>query len=137
MSKEKSSWPLGRGYGASDFPRITDPKVGLYPNRETVQSKTEVREALDSLYRDRDGPGEVKYVPSHDPVNHPTHYIQHPSGVECIAITEHMNFCLGNALKYLWRAGSKTEDPIQDLEKAAWYLQREITRIKASRSQVK
>jgi uncharacterized protein DUF3310 len=64
-----------------------------------------------------------------DPVNHPLHYTSHPSGVECIQVTEHMNFCLGNAVKYLWRAGLK-DDEIQDLEKAAWYLDREINRRK-------
>lgn len=62
-----------------------------------------------------------------DPVNHPAHYTGHPSGVECIKITEHMNFCLGNALKYIWRAGLKG-DAIEDLEKARWYLDREIAR---------
>ena len=34
---------------------------------------------------------------SHDPVNHPKHYTEHPSGIECIQITEHMGFNLGNA----------------------------------------
>lgn len=66
-----------------------------------------------------------------DPVNHPTHYTSHPSGVECIQITEHMDFCLGNAVKYLWRAGLKgqgTEQPLEDLRKAVWYVQREIAR---------
>lgn len=58
-------------------------------------------------------------------VNHPPHYKGHPSGVECIEITEHMNFCLGNAMKYIWRADLK-HDAIEDLKKAAWYLQREI-----------
>ena len=61
-----------------------------------------------------------------DPVNHPIHY-QHPSGVECITVTEHMGFCLGNAMKYLWRADQKGV-PIEDLRKAVWYIQREITR---------
>jgi hypothetical protein len=61
----------------------------------------------------------------HDPVNHPKHYTGHPSGVECIQITEHMNFCLGNAMKYIWRAGEKG-DAIEDLKKARWYLDREI-----------
>lgn len=62
-------------------------------------------------------------------VNHPKHYTQHPSGVECIQISEHMNFCLGNALKYIWRADLK-DDAIEDLEKANWYLRREIRRRK-------
>ncbi len=59
-----------------------------------------------------------------DPVNHPAHYTQHPSGVECIQITEHMGFCVGNAVKYLWRADLK--NGIEDLRKAAWYINREI-----------
>jgi len=63
----------------------------------------------------------------HDQINHPAHYTQHPSGVECIRITEHMGFCLGNAFKYIWRADLKG-DAIEDLRKAAWYVQREIER---------
>ena len=63
-----------------------------------------------------------------DPVNHPKHYTEHPSGVECIEITEHMNFCVGNAIKYLWRAGLKCEQ-VEDLRKARWYIDREIARI--------
>ncbi|QDV78056.1 DUF3310 domain-containing protein [Botrimarina mediterranea] len=62
-----------------------------------------------------------------DAVNHPPHYTSHPSGVECIAVTEHMSFCVGNAIKYLWRADLK-ENPIEDLRKAAWYVDREIKR---------
>ena len=65
-----------------------------------------------------------------DPVNHPAHYLTHRSGVECITITEHLNFCLGNAIKYIWRADAKG-DAINDLSKAIWYLEREITRRKA------
>jgi len=62
-------------------------------------------------------------------VNHPKHYTSHPSGVECIQITEHMNFCLGNAIKYIWRAGEKDQTKeIEDLQKARWYLEREIAR---------
>lgn len=64
-----------------------------------------------------------------DPVNHPAHYTEHPSKVECIQITEYMNFCLGNAVKYIWRAGLKSDNPIQDLQKAVWYIQREIERL--------
>lgn len=69
-----------------------------------------------------------------DRVNHPKHYTSHPSGVECITVTEHYDFCIGNAIKYLWRAGLKKEEgmddytkKIEDLEKAIWYIQREIT----------
>ena len=62
-------------------------------------------------------------------VYHPPHYKAHPSGVECIEITEHMSFCLGNAMKYIWRAGIKTDDPVHDLSKAVWYINREIAKI--------
>lgn len=62
-----------------------------------------------------------------DMVNHPPHYTAHPSGVECIVITRHMTFNLGNVVKYIWRSGLKGEEvSIQDLEKAAWYLNDEI-----------
>jgi hypothetical protein len=63
-----------------------------------------------------------------DNVNHPKHYTSHPSGVECIAVTEHMNFNLGNAVKYVWRAGEKG-DVLEDLRKARWYIEREIQRV--------
>jgi len=58
----------------------------------------------------------------------PPHYQAHPSGIQCIEITEHMNFCLGNAIKYIWRAGLKN-NAIEDLRKARWYIDREIARI--------
>jgi 3',5'-cyclic AMP phosphodiesterase CpdA len=76
-----------------------------------------------------------------DPVNQPGHYTSHPSGVECIVVTEHLNFCVGNAVKYLWRAGLKPGDAlapaavadhlkrIEDLKKARWYVDREIQRL--------
>lgn len=63
-----------------------------------------------------------------DCVNHPQHYTSHPSGVECIQVTEHFNFNIGNAVKYLWRAGLKGK-PLEDLQKARWYVDREIKRL--------
>lgn len=63
-------------------------------------------------------------------VNHPSHYNLHPSGVEAIDVVEHFNFNIGNAVKYLWRAGLKSGDPIKDLKKAAWYVEREIERLR-------
>ena len=62
-----------------------------------------------------------------DKIN-PDHYRSHPSGVECIQITEHMAYNVGNAIKYLWRCDHKHPDPIEDLKKAAWYINREIER---------
>lgn len=58
-------------------------------------------------------------------VNHPAHYNAHPSGIECIDVVEHMGFNVGNAVKYLWRADLKG-NALEDLEKARWYVQREI-----------
>jgi len=60
-----------------------------------------------------------------DKVNHPSHYTSHPSGIECIEITRHMSYNLGNALKYIWRCDLKY-DAVEDLEKAIFYLKDEI-----------
>lgn len=71
-----------------------------------------------------------------DQVNHPKHYTSDPSGIECIDITRHRNFNIGNAIKYLWRAGLKEDKDrklidkqIEDLSKAVWYLVDEIHRL--------
>lgn len=71
-----------------------------------------------------------------DNVNHPKHYTQHPSGIECIEITRHHDFCIGNAIKYLWRAGLKVEQgmeekqkEIEDLSKAIWYIKDKIKQL--------
>lgn len=63
-------------------------------------------------------------------VNNPKWYTNHPSGIECIDVTEHFNFNIGNAIKYLWRVDLKNS-PIENLEKAKWYVEREIQRRKA------
>jgi len=68
---------------------------------------------------------EKRRTPDH--VNHPEHYNLHPSGVECIDVVEHMSFNLGNAIKYVWRAGHK--NGLEDLKKAVWYINREIARL--------
>ncbi len=77
-------------------------------------------------------------------VDHPSHYNANPSGIECIEVVRHMNFNVGNAIKYLWRAGFKNvggpeadmvrrrqdrAKHIEDLEKAAWYIEDEIKRL--------
>lgn len=71
-----------------------------------------------------------------DMVNHPPHYNSDPSGVECIEITRHRNYNVGNAIKYLWRAGLKKdgeltelEKHIQDLKKSIFYIEDEIKRL--------
>jgi hypothetical protein len=69
-----------------------------------------------------------------DPVNHPSHYTSHPSGIECIDVVEHMGFSIGNAIKYLWRAGLKGA-LVEDLKKARWYIDREIQRLEPMASE--
>ena len=62
-----------------------------------------------------------------DNVNHPTHYESTVPGIECIEVVEHFDYCRGNAIKYIWRAGKKSkETEIEDLQKAIWYLQESI-----------
>ena len=63
-----------------------------------------------------------------DLVNHPKHYTQHPSGVECVEVTEHLNFNRGNAIKYAWRANDKGCTR-EDFKKCEWYIIREIKRL--------
>ena len=73
----------------------------------------------------------------HDSVNHPKYYCSHPSGIECIEISRHYNFDIGNAIKYLWRAGLKKEQGLSDIEKeiedckkAIWYINDHIKHLK-------
>ena len=76
-------------------------------------------------------PEELPFID--DEVNQPSHYTSHPSGIECIEITRHHDFAIGNAIKYLWRAGLKnSENEVQDLEKAAWYIQDKIKQLKGN-----
>lgn len=76
----------------------------------------------------------VKESPDiYDPVNHLKHYKSHPSGIECIEITRHMSFTIGNAIKYLWRADHK--NGVEDLKKAVWYIQDEIKKREAVRGE--
>lgn len=72
----------------------------------------------------------------YDRVNHPSHYTKHPSGIECIDVTRHYDFCIGNAIKYLWRSGLKSEEgmedidkQIEDLQKAIWYINDKINQL--------
>lgn len=107
------------------------------PSRESGAVESQPASGCQSCGPGRVGKGNLGEVPrqdGEDPVNHPSHYTSSPAscecgrGIECIEITEHMNFCVGNAVKYLWRAGLKG-DGIEDLRKAAWYVQREIDRL--------
>jgi uncharacterized protein DUF3310 len=65
-------------------------------------------------------------VEAGDHIN-PPHYRRHPSGTECYQIAEWWSFHLGSALRYLWRVDDK-DDPIENLQKAAWHIEKEIER---------
>lgn len=77
------------------------------------------------------GPSNDQPTPTEDAIN-PSHYRSHPSGIECIEVTRHMNFNVGNAIKYLWRYLDKG-DPIENLQKAQWYIDDEIRRLQGLR----
>lgn len=61
-----------------------------------------------------------------DNVNHPSHYTCRNIGYECIDLTQHQSFCVGNAIKYLWRYKAK-KNPVEDLKKARWYADKAST----------
>ena len=73
-----------------------------------------------------------KVKPKADPVNHPSHYTD--GGIETIDYIEakQLSYHLGNVVKYVSRAGKKGAT-LEDLEKAQWYLTREINRVKGSK----
>jgi hypothetical protein len=91
------------------------------PSPEPVPTIEKPNERL----TDDDRPYTEEYIN----VNHPKHYVNHPSGIECIEITKHMDFLIGNAVKYLWRYESKNK-PIEDLEKAIFYINKRIEVLK-------
>ena len=74
----------------------------------------------------------IKIFENSDSVSHPLHYAEGWSnGAEVIDLTEHLSFCAGNVVKYVCRAGRKDPDKhVEDLEKARWYLDREIEKVK-------
>lgn len=81
-------------------------------------------------HKEEESPLWEKMSVEYDLINKPKHYNIHPSGVECIQITEHMNFNLGNSIKYIWRAGIKDNKKTkEDLYKAKWYIDRELKRL--------
>lgn len=78
--------------------------------------------------------GSIEISGNSDSVSHPPHYADGWSnGAEVIDLTENLSFCAGNVVKYVCRAGRKDPDKhVEDLEKARWYLEREIARVKGN-----
>ena len=110
--------------------RVMDHQTGMaaggFSTASLAESAMEVMKGgdMDWIWSKADA---ATQPPQPDPIN-PPHYRDHPSGIECIQVAEHMPYCLGNAIKYLWRAGKKG-DAVEDLKKAAWYVNREIERL--------
>ena len=129
----KAVWEDGREYSINDLDFIRYVNINLCTlqsseNREDTAKGEPKHDGIDSVVPTRNEEPTVT-----DNVNHPKHYTSHPSGIECIAIARHYDFAIGNAIKYLWRHGLKTEEgkcdldkSIEDLKKAAWYIEDEI-----------
>lgn len=101
-------------------------KIGIMENKDRI-----LWQRNPSL---NDKCAKIEEVRQDSNVSNPKHYTSHPSGIECIEITRHHDFSIGNAIKYLWRAGLKDSDnEIQDLEKAAWYIQDKIKQLKGGK----
>ena len=103
-----------------------------------VQAKNDIYGFIYNSLVKRDGakPITTFYTETHNSVNHPTHYCSHPSGIECIDIARYYCFSIGNAIKYLWRAGLKKDasltnnsKEIEDLNKAIWYIKDRIKQL--------
>lgn len=105
-------------YGKGEFLLVGNSYKVFDSNRVFIGTVDTVEEAMDLLDKGREA------------VNHPSHYNADPSGIECIEIVRHRNFNIGNAIKYLWRAGLKDGNKdVQDLKKAIWYIEDEIKRL--------
>lgn len=112
-------------------------KTDLFGVKDACSIETQDGDGDEQHYDDRNANTAMIEKSMDDPVNHPSHYTSHPSGIECIEIAKWYDFCIGNCIKYLWRAGLKeergmahNEKKLQDLEKAAWYLNKEIEDLK-------
>ena len=143
IPSNKEVWPLREApyrsephYATGGFISGVEPSVipGIIDNGYVIPKPRADSVSIDtskwggSLTKDAIGVG--------DPVNHPKHYTSDPSGIECIQVTRWRNFNVGNAMKYLWRAGLKDDigrdemsKQIEDLQKAIWYIKDEIQRL--------
>jgi hypothetical protein len=143
LSKGKSIEEVAKATKSSEayvyYVRWTDKKGKAAPKKKKskiVKAVKEVKQALDAI---ESKPTKLLVRPEHkdaalkllnmkeaDPVNHPPHY--KTGGIETIDFIEakDLNYRLGNVIKYVSRAGKKETDPVQDLEKAMFYLKREI-----------
>jgi hypothetical protein len=110
------------------YDKIREQKAAM--DKELQQSIDRQERVASQLAKTYEEYGEWVAEQKPDNVNHPQHYKAHPSGIEVIEITEHMNFNLGNVIKYVMRHEHK--NGVEDLKKAKWYLEREIANKEAA-----
>jgi hypothetical protein len=114
----KETYFVGRFEGKNIY--MTSDQIKKYTGRDPLYTITQYSSVLkieDNKYN--------PHEPDPNTIINPTHYTQNK--IECIQVTELFNFCLGNVIKYVWRAGLKPGNSrIDDLKKALWYLNREI-----------
>ena len=128
----RASW----GDGAVFSPPARTPESTAARDYVVEQLEREEENAMQAERAEKNAYAQWRYVANHawlnaldgDPVNGPSHYTEQVPGIEAIQVTEHFNFNLGNAIKYCWRSGSKGKQ-VEDLRKAAWYINREIARL--------
>ena len=123
LDKGMKPTEIAKKVGASDAYVYTLRSKAKTKKKPGRPKKTETKEKWTPVLVD----AEALLPPAADPVNHPPHYTA--GGVEVLDYIEakDFNYRLGNVIKYISRAGKKAgTDPIQDLEKAAFYLNREI-----------
>lgn len=128
MDNGEIAYNIGKFYTSEQDKCITD-------NQGDVGHLWEETDCVNTYFKRFKREDTDKYT-SIDRIN-PSYYKQHPSGVECIEITKHYDFCIGNAIKYLWRCGLKQEEgisnkdkEIEDINKAIWYLQKKVETLK-------
>lgn len=135
MNREQAAtlWPILKAYSEGKLIQFNFIMSGW----GIIDFGSEIRLQYDvSRYRVKPNNINTMKEEQTDRVNHPSYY-QDPSGVECITVTRHRDFNIGNAIKYLWRAGLKGEEglsnkekQIEDLQKAIFYINDEIKLLK-------
>lgn len=147
FSEKRKNWENGSNWTMSElldenyFYEEMDLSHHILWKRHTKPEELPFMDSLNDQYAEIERVRQSAFKPTdfgvsmlpefrHDFVNHPKHYCDHPSGIECIEITRHHDFAIGNAIKYLWRAGLKDSDnEIQDLKKAVWYIHDKIAQL--------
>lgn len=120
LGKSTGNWKCHQMYASSCEACVCDPVTQHEMTVEDIRMSSADAEVIDQI--------------ASDPVNHPSHYTD--GNIEVIDFIEDKRFGynLGNAVKYISRAGKKdASKTVQDLQKAVWYVQREIARLQGGK----